>query len=128
NEYGDDETIPAYEMRISGVVADVCGNGVLEMLEQCDDGNNIDGDACTNGCITNTPNPLCGNGVLDVGDACDDGNNNSGDGCSAFCQEESITLNAPGIATQVVSHAIAPVQDFDVYTINVTSPSYVHAE
>jgi cysteine-rich repeat protein len=28
----------------------VCGNGILETGEQCDDGNDIDGDTCTNTC------------------------------------------------------------------------------
>lgn len=32
----------------------VCGNGVLEPLEQCDDGNLIDGDGCRHGCMLET--------------------------------------------------------------------------
>lgn len=28
----------------------VCGNGILEMGERCDDGNNIDNDACSITC------------------------------------------------------------------------------
>jgi len=28
----------------------VCGNGILEMGEQCDDGNNVSGDGCTSAC------------------------------------------------------------------------------
>lgn len=36
----------------------VCGNGVLEGDEQCDDGNNQDGDGCSANCVTEeTPDP-----------------------------------------------------------------------
>ncbi len=32
-------------------IASVCGNGIVELFEQCDDGNNIDNDDCTNSCL-----------------------------------------------------------------------------
>ncbi|WAS99329.1 hypothetical protein [Nannocystis punicea] len=35
-----------------------CGNGVKEESEPCDDGNKVDGDACTNACTTG------GDGIL----------------------------------------------------------------
>jgi len=34
-----------------------CGNGVAEPGEQCDDGNLVNGDACSNACIANTVVP-----------------------------------------------------------------------
>src|SRR5262245_61303965 len=34
-------------------LAQVCGNGIREGDEECDDGNTIDTDACTNGCFLN---------------------------------------------------------------------------
>jgi len=37
-----------------------CGNGVVEGGEQCDDGNDVNGDGCENSC-TNTPPPACPN-------------------------------------------------------------------
>ena len=37
-----------------------CGNGVTEEGEQCDDGNDIDTDACSNSC---TVPETCGNGI-----------------------------------------------------------------
>jgi cysteine-rich repeat protein len=58
-----------------------CGNGVLDPGEQCDDGNNLDGDGCSADCLL----PSCGDGILDAGEACDDGNNIDGDGCDADC-------------------------------------------
>jgi cysteine-rich repeat protein len=60
-----------------------CRNGIVEAGEQCDDGNDIDTDACRNSCAWAT----CGDGVVrtDV-EECDDGNNANGDSCSATCQ------------------------------------------
>jgi cysteine-rich repeat protein len=62
----------------------VCGNGVVEPGEQCDDGNQRDGDGCDSTCRL----PRCGNGVLDPGEQCDDGNQIGGDGCSPACRLE----------------------------------------
>jgi cysteine-rich repeat protein len=40
--------------------APVCGNGQVEMSEQCDDGNTVDGDGCLANCTTETPNYCMG--------------------------------------------------------------------
>jgi cysteine-rich repeat protein len=77
----------------------VCGDLVLNNagVEECDDGNGINGDGCENDC---TLTPFCGDGNLDPGEACDDGNNIDGDGCESdctvtpFCGDGSV--NAPG--------------------------------
>jgi cysteine-rich repeat protein len=67
-----------------------CGNGILEVGEQCDDGNLIDGDGCTSGCAAEGYTvAICGDGVLMEGEDCDDGNNLDGDGCSAICESTS---------------------------------------
>jgi cysteine-rich repeat protein len=70
----------------------VCGNGVMEGDEACDDGNTTDGDGCSSTCTIETPPPppapCCGDGHLDAGEECDDGNTVSGDGCSADCHLE----------------------------------------
>jgi len=63
----------------------VCGDGVVEGTEACDDGNQQSGDGCQADC---TVTPVCGNGLIEIGEACDDGNNSDGDGCSAECQVE----------------------------------------
>jgi cysteine-rich repeat protein len=63
----------------------VCGDGKLDEGEECDDGNNVDGDGCSAEC---TIEPFCGDGNLDPGEECDDGNNEDGDGCSANCTVE----------------------------------------
>jgi len=64
----------------------LCGNGMLDLGEQCDDGNEDNCDACQNNC---QPHVLeCGNGCLDSGEECDDDNTVSEDGCSAACALE----------------------------------------
>jgi cysteine-rich repeat protein len=68
----------------------VCGNGVVEEGELCDDGNTTDGDGCSSTCQTETPPPpCCGNGIVESGEQCDDGTSLDGDGCSATCQNET---------------------------------------
>jgi cysteine-rich repeat protein len=65
---------------------DACGNGISNAGEECDDGNNVDGDGCSARCLKE----FCGDGVRQagLGEQCDDGNNNGGDGCSATCEVE----------------------------------------
>jgi cysteine-rich repeat protein len=45
--------IPAYEVRVTAVLANVCGNGILEPAngETCDDGNSAPGDGCDPMCL-----------------------------------------------------------------------------
>ncbi len=64
----------------------ICGDGLLDVDEICDDGNWADGDGCNASCSSDES---CGNGIVDVGEACDDGNVVGGDGCSATCVVES---------------------------------------
>lgn len=71
----------------------LCGNGILELGEQCDDGNVTSGDGCSSICRTEPT--LCGNGILEAGEQCDDGNVISGDGCSSACVIEIAPI-APG--------------------------------
>ncbi|MEZ4366406.1 MAG: DUF4215 domain-containing protein [Kofleriaceae bacterium] len=67
----------------SGVcVIAVCGDGRIDGVEVCDDGNNFAGDGC-NGTCTSTE--VCGNAVIDLGEQCDDGNLVSGDQCQHDC-------------------------------------------
>ncbi len=83
-----------------------CGDGVVDArYEECDDGNNVDTDSCTNICVINatlpaqtpvTIGPSCGDGTVDAGETCDTGAQNgiactpaysqSCTYCSADCQ------------------------------------------
>ena len=70
-----------------------CGDGMIGGSEQCDDGNNVDGDGCSHDCmLDNGHAPMCGDGILEAGEGCDDGNTVGDDGCSAVCQSESAGL------------------------------------
>lgn len=62
-----------------------CGDRNVDPGEQCDDGNNLNGDGCSATC---TIEPYCGDGTKNPGEQCDDGNNANGDGCSATCTIE----------------------------------------
>jgi cysteine-rich repeat protein len=61
----------------------VCGNGVHEAGEECDDG---DANASTATCTPECTKNVCGDGhaLADV-EACDDGNDLDADGCEADC-------------------------------------------
>jgi len=94
-----------------------CGNSNADGTEQCDDGNTVDEDDCTNACQDaacgdgfvwtdgsgaeecddagesetcddDCTIAECGDGVLDPGELCDDGNTSAGDGCDASCSFE----------------------------------------
>ncbi|MCB9657503.1 MAG: hypothetical protein H6726_07635 [Sandaracinaceae bacterium] len=61
----------------------LCGNGVLDDGEVCDDDGNEDGDGCRADCLGLEE---CGDGLLDVDEECDDDNVLAGDGCRADCR------------------------------------------
>ena len=76
----------------------VCGDGILVLGEQCDDGDATPGDGCSAACqiepgyqCSGTPSVctlICSDGNLDAGEGCDDGDLTPGDGCDAVCQIE----------------------------------------
>ncbi len=60
----------------------VCGNGMIEPGEGCDDANMDDTDACTNACQP----AACGDGIVWAGmEACDDANMEDTDDCTSAC-------------------------------------------
>lgn len=57
---------PKNNARVTGTIPpNTCGNGVLEGLEQCDDNNTNDGDACSFDCATVIPK-IFGDGFEDT--------------------------------------------------------------
>jgi len=80
----------------------ICGNGIIEFNEQCDDGNLVSGDGCSatcgieyspggpsgGGAPSYIPPAVCSNGVLESGEDCDDGNLINNDGCDRTCKRE----------------------------------------
>ena len=77
------------EAPVSGGDPEKCGNHRLDSGETCDDGNDINDDACTNAC----QRAACGDGIVrmdlaegTVGfEACDDANDDDEDACTSGC-------------------------------------------
>ncbi len=84
-ERGDDALIGMYALQVKFTAA-MCGDMMIGVGEQCDDGNTADGDGCDAMCKIE---PVCGDGVLQPTEQCDDMNTTPADGCSATCQLES---------------------------------------
>jgi len=64
----------------------MCGDGMVQGDEQCDDGAmNGPGMTCNATCVLN----VCGDGDLGPGEGCDDGDLVDGDGCSATCKSDA---------------------------------------
>ncbi len=94
----------------------ICGNGKIEMHEECDDGNDYDYDGCSR-CLVDAHHACaeepsicirlsegttgCGNGKIENGELCDDGNGMDGDGCSYRCEMEAGYLcDGPGACSR----------------------------
>ncbi|HKZ49973.1 MAG TPA: DUF4215 domain-containing protein, partial [Candidatus Nanoarchaeia archaeon] len=127
-------------------VAGVCGNGLTEPPETCDDGNTNSYDGCSSTCQVEVPGgTVCGNGICDVGESnancpedcllappvnicgnsiietgetCDDGNTISGDGCSSVCLLEVVCTDADNDGFRMEGGACGPV-DCDDNDISV---------
>lgn len=83
------------EFGIEGItirLLNVCGNGLMDKEEACDDGlANADTAACTSTCAV----AACGDGFIQDGvEECDDGNTDPGDSCAADC-----TIEVEGTST-----------------------------
>ena len=72
----------------------VCGNGQVEIGEECDDGNRASCDGCSSTCRRER----CGDGIIACGEQCDDGprNGTPGDACSTRCLEVPPPARIPG--------------------------------
>lgn len=66
----------------------LCGDGVRQRGEGCDDGNVRNHDGCSDECAIEPTEPACGDQLLSGGEECDDGNLQAGDGCDARCRKE----------------------------------------
>ena len=92
-----------------------CGDGALDVGEECDDGNRVSNDGCSRLCAVESgwvclrqPNGTthqvctrCGDRKVEGNEQCDDGGTVSNDGCSSTCQEE------PGFQCHVVGFPCA---------------------
>ncbi len=105
-EFGDDAAVPGYglEFRFTPIV---CGDGVVvSTFEECDDGNTIDTDLCTNLCRFNTLDEVEPNGTFALADAA--------------------PVQVSGSA--LIRGALPTGADLDVYRVTVASPTVVRFE
>jgi cysteine-rich repeat protein len=95
----------------------VCGNGIKEVGEQCDDGNTNACDGCSPTCHVEA----CGNGIVECNEQCDDGPNNgtAGDSCSATCTELPPPLRIPGGGTKSLDCGFEWSADLNATTLAV---------
>jgi cysteine-rich repeat protein len=81
------------------VAPTLCGDGVVDGAEACDDGNNTNNDGCSSTCTLEAGfscagtaptvcSAICNDGLV-VGTECEDGNAVDGDGCTAGCVVEA---------------------------------------
>ena len=94
-----------------------CGNGIVEGVEECDDGNTTNDDACSNSCVSG----VCGDNIVQsgLGETCDDGNTtDDANGCDASCQTACNYVDTGNCTTDCQT-------TFDTCTGNCTaSPDY----
>jgi cysteine-rich repeat protein len=55
---------------VAAALQNVCGNGTLEVNEECDDGNTMDGDCCSAGCLFETTQCRPSGGECDPAEIC----------------------------------------------------------
>jgi cysteine-rich repeat protein len=55
---------------VAALLQNVCGNGVLEVNEECDDGNTTDGDCCSSACLFETTQCRAAAGECDAAEIC----------------------------------------------------------
>lgn len=70
----------------------VCGNGLVESGETCDDGNRVDGDGCSADCSSDES---CGNGILEADEFCEATHPEEWLPCTTTCAFDP----PPGVAT-----------------------------
>jgi len=119
----------------------VCGDGILDTSEGCDDHNNDPGDGCDADCATEdgyscvgSPSvctTTCGDGIKAGAEECDDHNLIGLDGCSATCRVDEFTetepnnepaqANGPYDESVLIHGAITPSADRDLFAIHLPS-------
>ena len=97
----------------------VCGDGVIGGGEQCDDGNAVDDDGCSNTCVLNGGDVCEGSGTLTIDNAAIVGDELVVDvGYGGGCQEHFIDLCWNGI----VEESLPPQTGIDLSHTGVPDP------
>ncbi len=111
---------PAAECLQGVCVSVLCGDGIVETGEVCDDGNTVSCDGCSGDCRSNE---TCGNAIVDCQEQCDDGSGNS-DLPNALCRSDckrqrcgdGIVDDKSGEDCEGVASSTASCSDFGFYT------------
>jgi cysteine-rich repeat protein len=90
-EYYFDANVDALTIRSSNLlsvnkVSASCGNGLINTGETCDDGNTVNGDGCSAGCLVES-GWYCVGEPSDCNPYCPDGSCNNGETCSTCPQD-----------------------------------------
>ncbi len=103
---------------IACTVPAVCGDGVVEGTEACDDGDTAAGDGCDGACDVETGwecmgspsacSEICGDGLIVGSEGCDDGDASGGDGCSDACDVETgwTCVGAPSACDEICGDSL----------------------
>jgi cysteine-rich repeat protein len=89
----------------------VCGDGVVDPGEVCDDGNTVDGDGCSATCNSNE---TCGNAIVDTtrGEDCDSGRPGLDvAGCSSTCK--LVSAQWDDISPVPIGKRVSPLVAYD---------------
>jgi cysteine-rich repeat protein len=113
---------------LDGVPGAFCGDDVLDPNEDCDDGNELNGDCCDDGCAFDPATTPCPNGNVCDGDEVCDGSGGCGSGSPLDCDDsEPCTqdicdpINGCESTTGPATMCLLPgKQKFDV--VNKTNP------
>ncbi len=102
----------------------VCGDGVVNGADVCDDGYTDTCGACNEDCTGAGSGSTCGDGdICPEAESCDDGNTNGGEGCSSICAVEPgwTCTGEPSVCTSMCvpsSPAEAEMIGLDISTKN----------
>ena len=131
----------------SGGSTTVCGDGVVEGAEMCDDANLAPNDGCDPFCVTEpgfscngAPSictTICGDGIIAGPEGCDDANSDPKDGCSSACLVEpsylcdgtpsvcNLTPTAPGdlVITEIMKNPGPTISDTNGEWFEVHNPT-----
>ncbi len=101
-------------------IVKICGNGIINAQETCDDANVAFADGCSGDCLSDE---TCGNGYVDVAieEVCDDANTVSGDGCRADCKKIEVCGDGLQDANEVCDDGNSNNDDGCDQTCNVVA-------
>ena len=109
-------------------VPPLCGNGVLDPGEACDDGNNAGGDCCAGPCTLEPDGSACEDGnPCTLGDACAAGSCGSGSPDPAACGDSVLCYSVKGTKGAPKFQRIEGLAISDAYGASAVDLRKVHA-